>query len=316
MSCTTTCSCTLQRFNTGTACNPIMEVAKKLLAVPLYKEDGTRNGIDLTGTINEAFFTTWINAADPLERLYPLPTMKNINDTRGDDVREEFADNSYAKIQEGPRTFEGFIVGSEVSPQLKGQLDKFSCNPMGFYIVDRKSSIYGMISSDGNTLYPIIVDEQSISAKLVPATDTTVAKIQFSFQFSNDESDACIRMITADELGGTYLLSVNGLRDVDMSFSGISQTGVTVTLKTRYGSALTKVPVTGLVAADFISSTDAATSRLRNVTDSANVTISGLTETADGVYALTFSSQTVADVIRVLCKKNGYAFTAANFTVA
>lgn len=310
MGCVNACECLVTMQNTGTKCQPAMQVAKKIILVPIYDNDGVRNFLNLGVAINQATFTNLINEPDSSKRWYPLPNIKNVDIPAVDPITEEFGDGSKFFIRDGTRTFTALIPGYEGSTTLKSKIEAARCTQMGVYLIDRVGSIYGMISSDGTQLFPMRLESESISAQMVWPTDTTVQKLQIKFDFHNEESDSCIRQVLKTEMDNADLLTVNGLVDVFATYSDISTTGFTVALYTGYGTVLNPVVVPGLVAADFISSDDAATSRLYNETDNANVTITGVTENPDGTYALTFAAQTVADIIVVKPKKNGYDFAA------
>jgi hypothetical protein len=88
--------------------------------------------------------------------------------------------------------------------------------------------------------------------------------------------------------------------DVVASYSGISTTGVTITLSVFDSNIMANVPVTGLLTGDLA---------LYNVTDSAAVANATFTESADGVYDVTFALQTVSDVMRATFTKAGYDFS-------
>jgi len=79
--------------------------------------------------------------------------------------------------------------------------------------------------------------------------------------------------------------------DANLSQVGTgTTTGFSAKLTLDYGNAKTKLPISGLVAGDFV---------LYNVTDSAAVTISTCTESPDGTYAFTFTGQTNTDILRL-----------------
>ena len=107
------------------------------------------------------------------------------------------------------------------------------------------------------------------------------------------------------------LLMLKGLLDVFGIFTSPSATGVTLKLVTQYGTPINPTTVKGLVSADFVSSVGGATTKVRNTTDSLDVTVTA-TESATnpGTYTLAWASQTAADVIIVFCKKDGFDFTA------
>lgn len=311
MACTAVCECNNSLSNTGTDCQPIFEVAKRLIFVPTYDSTGTRNFINLADTLDAAYFLALVNEADSSKRWYPSPEIKNIESLREDPIYETFADNSRIFIQQGVKNFSGILVGKDASPQLVGKLESLRCNDVSAYVVDRKGNLRGTISNDGTQLFPIKIDAASVSPTLADTTDTTGQKIILNFTWSQEESDSCLRMISANEMGDANLLNLRGLLNVFATFSGISQTGATLKLTTDYGTPINPTVVRGLVTNDFISSVTASVAKVRNTTDTLDVTVT-VTESSStpGTYVLAWASQTVSDVIVVAIKKNGFDFTA------
>lgn len=308
------CDCNNTLANQGTGCTPLFNVAAKLIAVPTYDSTGARNGIALNATLNEAFFTALINQADSTKRYYPLPEFKNASSPRTDAVLEEFEDGTTYFVRQGAKTFEAIIPANNANPMVVGQLESIRCGEISVFVIDNKGSLRGSLSSDGTTLYPIRIDSPSFNAILQDATGTTNQRINMKFNFHPDEQDADLRMITADELGGSYLLAVKGLIEVTMEFSSLATTGVVVKMRTPFGTELNPVLKKGLLVAGFISSVGGATSRARNVTDGSDVTITSVTEdSAGGTYTLAWTAQSSADVIAILATATGYHFTATTF---
>jgi hypothetical protein len=298
------CACNAGLSNTGTGCSPFWQVAVKLIVVPYYDSDGNQNSIDLTDTLNQAYFTALINQADTSLRWLPLPSMLNVEDTRAESLMETFENGSMMFVQQGARSFKSIVAGRGATPQLLGNLGTFRCVPFGVYGIDKQGNIIGSIGTqdpcDITLLYPIRIDENSWDPTWIKPTDKTAQKINIAFYFHMDEDDASLRMITADEHNAN-LLTVNGLLDVCSEYSNLELTSFTVTLNTYFGTLLNPVRVEGLVITDFA---------LYNVTDSASVTISTLTETSDGVYDLTFAAQTGLDELRLTPTQTGYDFAA------
>lgn len=309
------CDCNNTLANQGTGCTPLFHVIAKLIAVPTFDSTGARNGIDLTDTLNEAYFTALINQTDASKRWYPLPEMKNVASPRTDAVVTEWEDGTTEFVRQGNKSFTGVIPSNNANPMVLGQIESLRCGDVSVYVIDAKGSLRGSLSSDGTTLYPIRLDSPSISANLQDASGTANQKMDIKFSFHPDEQDADLRMITADELGGSYLLSTKGLIEVTMVISGISTTGATVKMKTPFGTILSPVLKKGLVTADFISSVGGATSKVRNVTDGADVAVTVTEDATGGTYTLAWTAQTVSDVVTVLAKSNGYSFTATNLTI-
>ena len=292
MSCTT-CKCGVGLSNTGTACTPIMQVAKKIILVPYFNDAGTINSVSLSATLNTSFFTAKVNNADKSVRWFPLPELKNVVDERAENRLESFDDGSSVFISEGDRSFTGMLIKG--TPKLKGKIESARCVEIGVYIVDKNGSLIGVLDEANGLLLPIKLDEASVSARLMKTTDSTIQKLELKFNFSADEKDENLAMISCDELDAT-LLNLKGLLDITPVFSSITTTSFVVKLKTEYGTPITPVLDEGLIATDFA---------LYNDTDSASVTIISAVESPDGTYTITYAAQTSADIMFLTPTKNG-----------
>lgn len=291
MSCTT-CKCGVGLSNTGTACTPIMQVAKKIIMVPYYDDAGAINSVTLSGgPFNAAYFSALVNQADKSKRWFPLPELKNVVDERAENRTQTFDDGSSVFIAEGDRSFTGLLVKG--TPRLKGKIESARCVEVGVYIVDKNGNLIGVL--DGTKLLPIKLDEASVSARLMKTTDTTIQMLELKFNFHSDEKDENLAMIACDELDYN-LLNLKGLLDISASFSNVTDTSMEVTLKTEYGTPLNPVLDEGLLAADFA---------LYNDTTAAPVVIISAPESPDGTYTLTYAAQTSLDVLFLTPDKEG-----------
>src|SRR3990170_5019433 len=71
------CVCNNARQNTGvTSCKSLFYAPKGFIFVPTYKDDGTKNKIAAADTLNAAYVTTQLNAAED-QRWYPTPNIEN-----------------------------------------------------------------------------------------------------------------------------------------------------------------------------------------------------------------------------------------------
>lgn len=311
------CECGSSLGNTGLPnCQPIFSAGSKLIIVPTYDEDGNLNSVDPTDTLNAAYFSALVNNTDGSIRWYPLPKMKNITDERGDAKYQEFDDGTKAFIQQGARPFAGFIA--EGTPQLQGKIEGYRCSEISAYVVDINRNLIGKQSDDDGLLYPIKIDNDSWYCKFVKATSAgTISGVMVGFNWDIDEQDSDLRFISASNID-TNLLNLNGLIDATITVVSTGQTSMVFKVLTDAGEIGNPIRVKGLVAADFFDSVGGTASRLYNVTDSAAVTITALTEgtgTNAGQYTATYTSQTVSDVIRITPVKDGYSFTANTGTV-
>lgn len=304
------CTCISGLGNTGLPnCLTAFDVAKKLILVPYFKADGSVNGIDLTGLteIDQAFLDSKFYANDPDERWYPTPELKNVTDERADDIVEEFEDGTQAFIQEGARSFSGFIVGG--SPAFKGQIDAWRCKTVGVYFVDKSGNLIGNDEGDGQ-LNPIRVADETLSVTFVKTTDTTIQKIQIRFNVDSLMDDADISLIESANITGN-LKGANGLLDaLSANVINITVNGFKCDFVTRYGGVLSRTPVQGLDDSDF---------ELFNETQSSAVALTSVTEDPAGTYDFVYTAPvTAADVIRVGNQTSGElskGYDVVTFTV-
>ena len=296
------CKCDVGLGNTGLPnCQPIASVAKKLIVVPTYDDAGAKNGIDLSATLDQAYWDAATNNADASQRWFPLTAMENITHERGDSVSEEAGSGNLAFIREGVKTFFGEMW--KQSPAFLGKLKEARCTDISVFIIDNDGNIIGSCPTDDGFLYPIQVDKNSWDARTVEATDSTVQKVSLGFNWSDDEKDENIRMVTSDEYVGN-VLGMKGLLDIVGKNAAADSTADTlvISLETIYGSKASPVKVKGLVVGDFV---------ITNVTDSAVLTPLSMVE-ANGTYTFTFTDGDIdaAEEVTVAVSKNGYDSTA------
>jgi hypothetical protein len=302
-----TCQCNESLGNTGTTgCVPIFKVAKKIIFVPTYANDGTRNKLDLSTDFTQAELDELVNHVDPSKRWYPTTLLENVTSERGEASYETAPSGRKAFVKQGTRNMTAEIW--EQSSVYKRQLDKIRCNEVSIFILDIEGNLRGMISEvEDDNLYPIKIDRNSFNVDLMFSSDTTIEKLKMSFDFDQVEDDSLLSMVSAADISAD-LLEAEGLLDVEIKYGSITATSVTFDLFTYYGSKRNKVKVQGLVIGDFFSAVGGTASRLYNVTDGSPITITGLTENA-GTYTATYTSQTAADEVRVTPVKKGYDFT-------
>jgi hypothetical protein len=302
------CKCDVGLGNTGLPnCQPIASVAKKLIIVPTYDDAGAKNGIDLSATLDQAYWDAAVNNADASQRWFPLASMENITHERADSILETAGSGKLAFIREGVKSFFGEMW--KQSPAYLGKLKEARCTDISVFIIDNDGNIIGSCPSEDGFLYPIAVDKDSWDARTVEATDSTVQKVSLGFNWSDDEKDEDIRMVTSDEYTGN-VIGMKGLLDVCVTEVSTGQTELVAKVSTIYGSKASPVAIKGLVAGDF---------DLTNVTDSATVAILTSVEAPAGTYTITYASQDLADVMTLGGSKNGLDFTKAvetNLTVA
>jgi hypothetical protein len=281
-----------------------MGVAANFILVPLIANDGTFNYIDPTATFNDAYFTALINEADDSKRWYPTGKLKNVTTDRADPILETFEDGSSVFIRDGIRNFTAMIIKG--SFELAKQFNANRCSTFGIFIVDLDGNILGTTKTGSNYLYPIAVDAATFYAKPVFTTDTTIQKIMLQGQWDVLQKDDDLRMISASSISAANIVNLKGLMNVYTTIVSTSTTTMVLDLYAKVGNIVTNYPIEGLVTADFVSSDTGSTSKMYNITDASDVTVTAAESTTiDGRYTLTYTAQTVADVLQPLIKKNG-----------
>lgn len=296
------CNCNASLNNTGLpTCQPIINVIKRVILVPLFDNSGAANAVSLSATFNQAFFDALINQTDGSKRWYPLPEMKNVTSPKADTIYQTFDDGSKIFIREGIRSFTGIIP--KQSTNYLDKLKSARCREFGVYLVDKDGNLIGTISADGTQLLPIQVDNASWNPIYGFGTDTTVSQVVVGFDFNIDMADEDLRMITAADITPVNLSLLRGLLDLHAVYSAISTTGFTAKINTDFGSVLNPIVAKGLLTTNFT---------LQNLTTPAAVPILTFTDNQDGTYAFTYAAQASGDELELTGNKSGYDFSDVN----
>lgn len=310
----TDCECGSVMNNLGHDCTTPFAVTAMAVLVPTFDSTGALNGISKTQTLNKAYFDSMTGHADPTKRWYPTPQFKNVENTRAEAKFWEADDQSVEFVSEAARKFMALITMASgtgaTAPAMKAQIESARCsNGLSVFLISEARQILGKISADGLSVLPIQIDEQSVYAGFVFGTKEQNQHIQFSFNFSAKEKDGDFKLINCGDLADYDVLNMKGLLDICYEVVDSSTTTLKIKLFSNFGGAIDSVTADGLVVADFVSSFDGATSRLRNVTDDSNITITSVVENPVGTYLLNFTAQTAGDVVLPYAIKAGYDFT-------
>lgn len=296
------CNCNVGLSNTGRPnCVPLFSVVSSMIAVPLFANDGTKNGIDLNAPL-----PTWndlINEADASKRWFPIPAFENVEMPKADSQFEEANSGRMVFLRQGKRSFSGELWADDSTPTFLGKLQANRCVDFGVYIVDVNGNLIG--SEEGGYLYPIPVDNPSWDPRFMFATDSTTQKIMLGFDFDRLFDESTMYMITPAEAGVNFT-TLRGLIDVNLVASLATINDVQVEAAFDYGTALTKITFKGAVVGDFAA---------YNNTTAAAVALASAVEGPDGTYLLTYSAaQTLGDSITVSVNKTGY-IGSVTFTI-
>jgi hypothetical protein len=296
----TGCNCNVGLSNTGRPnCVPIFGITSSLILVPIFDNEGVKNGIDLSTTL-----PTWsslVNQSDASKRWFPLPAFENVELPKADSQFEEANSGRMVFLRQGKRSFSGELWADDSTPTLLGKLQNSRCVDFGVYVVDVNGNLIG--SEVGGYLYPIPVDNQSFDPKFAFATDSTTQKIMLGFDFDRLFDESTMYMISVEEAGIDFT-TLEGLKDVNLISLASTTTVATFSAKLDYGTAVNKIK--------YVGADQLADWSITNVTDNDTFAPDSVTESPDGTYSLNFATNpaTSGDVIKVSVSKNGFSGSA------
>lgn len=295
------CNCANPEF--GNSGLPGCSVEQKAMAFPIIVprngSNGQRNTIDVTSPTLGQDILDKLNAADPRDRIYPLPRVENATFPRTDTAFEEAPSNRKYRLDGvgGVRTWMFELWAKAAVAGMHRELKKYGCVDLDALYVDIAGSIFGVKDSPTDTVlrgYELATETFDVFAEY--ATDTTVRKLMISWDLDTLECEENTYGITADELG-YKATTLKGLLTANQTLTEPSDGVVNQVVRTTYGTAVTLDPVVGL-------DVSGATLSLYNVTqDTAMTAPTGWAAVAgsDGEYTFNYLTAEAAtnDVIRV-----------------
>jgi hypothetical protein len=276
------CLCGTGMNNTGlVTCIKGFKKTTGFLIVPMLANDGTRNSINLSPGIN---LQNKVKHTDPSSRFYPVNDLKDVELPTAESRFETAKDGSKFKLADGIKSFKAVIYegGSMFASKLQG----VSCEKYGVYLYDIDGNLRGIKEDD--ELYPIEIG--GWDTIFMDATDDNVSKIQIQFDFDILLKISRYWILSAADLG-INPNSLLGLVDANLIEVSSGVTSTVLDISSDYGSGLSALPIVGLTSADF---------SVYNENDSASVAVSvAESTTIDGQYTLTYSTQTLLDVLKI-----------------
>jgi hypothetical protein len=270
-------------------------VVNNLIEVPLFDNNGVRNGIDLTAPVPN-WNAVYVNAADASQRWFPIPAFENVELPKADSQFEEANSGRMAFLRQGKRSFAGELWADDSTPTFLGKLQTARCVDFGVYIVDVNGNLIG--SKEGNMLYPIPVDNASWDPRFMFATDSTVQKIMLGFDFERNFDESTMYMITAAE-GLIDFSTLKGLVDVNLTIASATATTIDLSAATDYGTAYTPIVYQG--------ATNTTDWSVFNDTTLAAITVTAVTEGPAGTYQLSLGAGvTSGDDLTISVAKLGF----------
>lgn len=290
-------NCKIGLGNTGgPGCILIADVARKGLLDMAKDSAGNpkeRDNVDLTTL---SLLTAIINAENPLDRIYPVGNLDQVDHARADDVF--FTSNSGQEffIREGYKKFNGMIYGAP--RELVGKLNANGKQNFGWHFLDDADQIVTKKGSTVDKCKPILVANQTFRAKYFEKTDSDPAGVGITFQWRSTEKDEDIKV-----LGGVDYTrnDIVGLLDADGLFTVPVIAGFTVKI---FASCFPDTLVPNLVLADF--SLEEISPAAGDITGN----IASVIESSPGVYDFLFTvPETLGDVLRLSATKDTLDFS-------
>jgi hypothetical protein len=277
------------------------------ILMPTYKEDGTKNFIDISNpaTVGATILTLTGASTPMLERLYPLPFAENVTREKTERVTETPPSGNVYNVQDGLRQNVMEFFGQNASFSFARELNEFGCTKMSYFSVDINGTLEGYVDdSDPTKFYPLPMMQNTFYQMYMYATDTSIQKLQLSFNLQRNFDETQIYYITANDLGypATDLV---GLIPASIAVSNITTTGATFTVTENGMNALSQKPIEGLLNADF---------DVINQTDGSTVVLTGLTEGNPGVYAATYVAIVGTHTFEVTANAPGYDGATTTYT--
>lgn len=305
-------NCTVIALNTGLGCVPTLKRCKKFIWVPTFDADGNPNEIDLSATLDEDYFSAWINAIDPSERMYPDPEVKNVTNAREDASFDQSDDGQKFFVEENVRSVGFMHFASAAAPYRVKIINSRRGGSWSVFGVDTENNLIGRVGSSSTKFAPIRVNGDTIYAMYVAAQGKEVQRIRGQFDISTLEKDEDLAMIAADEMDYN-VAELIGLVDITPIISNITVNGWTVILRSKAGTPMNPINDTGAVTADWVSSVTATTSKARRTNNTpADVAVTVVeSSTVEGQYAVTLTvPATSGDIIQQKIVRDGRDYTA------
>jgi hypothetical protein len=295
--------CTQSISNTGeSSCRVLISKAKGFIFLSMVNSSGVTPSLEpATDVVNDSFVTAKINAANRLDRWFPVNGIRISEDVRADDEYFTYPDGTREFLRQGART----IVATRGSgtPQFVKKVKTWGTFNGGFFIIDENDKLVGVENAAGK-LEPIPFEDNTFNAKLITGNDTQkFSTAVMTFDYSSLVSDGDLMVWNTD--ADVSLKNKDGLLDINVTGGATTTTTLALTIDTGSGYINDLVPQEGLVTADFT---------VQNLTTVSPVVVVA-TEPTEGNYVLTFSAQTLADVLEVTIAKNGIETNVSTHTL-
>ncbi len=279
---------------TGTVpCYTKMGVEDRILIVPEFGSDGTKNTFANIAAVTKAALVAKIEETEQLDAFYVLPNVDNVGNERAEREMYEYESGAKSKLHEGIRSFAS--VFESLDTALLGRLEALEGQNIGYYAIDRDGNFRYTLGTDGVTVEPTMIDANTFFADLKLAMYKEPGQILIHFDWRDDMNDKDLRAepfanLDFDGRGADLygLLPVFITEEVPPS-----TTQFTISLLTDYN-----VVISGQTTTDFT---------VTNVTQSTTVTATSTESATLGTYVIAYAAPpSSADVLKVTHKHVKY----------
>ena len=248
----------------------------------------------LTAPISQASWESALWNKDGSLRISLLSDVKAYTSERDDAVTETIDTIDYF-ISEGKKMVSFQLIGTPA--KLKQYVDSLRCQTIGFYGVSASGQLLGKRES-ADEIVPIPIQNQTIYSKIIDKTKETLAKMQVTFMIDERFDDADLVFIPSDQITAD-LLTTEAL--IEATATAGATTTTTTSMEIQLDFSLSgQVSAATTSGLEPLQNFDVTTYfAIYNNTTLASVAVSGVTEssTTAGLYTLTFTAQTTADVL-------------------
>lgn len=289
--------------------------------VPLVGSTGALNKIAEGATLDSTYITGKFNETEKEDRWYPFPRITSLAFAETTDDKEDldgiqFNTGSETKGQityvHAAKSGQSFLKNA-----YKSTMD--CSGEMGVFWVTNFGHVVGVNGGDG-ALYPIPLEQDTLSAQLMESTDGATQKIIVGMQYSETVNEGCFDYIDKCNIEYSALkwFALAPRQVVFREVSNAAQTTITARFNYINSGFGSKAPVNGLLAADLSYDDGTTTATVYNVTDSASVAVTSLVQDAveQDKYVITMAAaQTASDVIKIDLVKDGLNMASAEVTL-
>jgi hypothetical protein len=166
-------------------CNDLLQVIARVGITATYDDDGNRNSIkasDLVGgKLPDGYFNDLLKNEDASKRIFITAGLfDDVEVTNTDRTTQTTGNGSIYQLLQGVMQFSGKLY--EFPPAYSGQLNSTSCGENSVYLIDTEGRLMGEVSEDGTELYPLALQEGSLTSEWFPKSNASTSYVSLDFQ--------------------------------------------------------------------------------------------------------------------------------------